>query len=124
MSGTVSTPAADRLRAAAALLAALALGASALAAHALSGEAQRRLLFAAAIVLLHVPALLALAAIDDAWVRRLAVALTLGVLSFSGSLTYAVAGLGAPRLAPFGGSLMILAWLALGLYFLVRSRRG
>lgn len=123
MIGKPPAPSADRLRAVAALLAALALAAAALAAHGLSGDAQWQLLLAAAIGLLHAPALLGLATIDDVWVCRLATALILGIALFAGALGYAVAGLGAPRLAPFGGSLMIFAWLGLALRFFLRSAR-
>jgi uncharacterized membrane protein YgdD (TMEM256/DUF423 family) len=68
---------------------------------------------------LHAFALLAIAALwarlADGWGTAAAVAFILGILLFSGSL-YAFA-LGAPRVlgavAPVGGTLFILGWIAL-----------
>lgn len=68
---------------------------------------------------LHAFALLAIAALwtrlADGWGTTAAVAFVLGILLFSGSL-YALA-MGAPRVlgavAPVGGTLFILGWIAL-----------
>lgn len=68
---------------------------------------------------LHAFALLAIAALwarlADGWGITAAIAFVLGILLFSGSL-YALA-LGAPRVlgavAPIGGTLFILGWIAL-----------
>lgn len=101
------------LTAAGALLAALGVGLSAYAAHVAIGEGKAALQMAATFALVHGVALVSLA---PRMARPLAVAalalMLLGVLLFSGSLA-AAHFLGAPTtLAPYGGGLMILAWLA------------
>lgn len=97
------------------LLAGAAVALSAYAAHGAQGHAQAQLAQAAAFAFAHG---LALAALAPLAMRRTALAslaaMLLGVLLFSGSLAGA-ALLGWPtRLAPFGGGLMILAWLVHG----------
>lgn len=95
-----------------ALLAAAAIALSAYAAHVAMGETRLELQLAAVIAFGHG---VALAALGRGSQRRLAVlalaALLLGTLLFSGGLAAAqLAGVHA-RTAPFGGSLLILAWL-------------
>src|SRR5690606_6321009 len=97
------------------LLAAAAVALSAYAMHAADADARVRLLQAAAFAFGHGLALSALAplAMRRTGVAALA-AMLLGALLFSGSLAGA-ALFGLPTaLAPFGGGLMILAWLAHG----------
>lgn len=113
-SSASSTPVAPRaLAASGAVLAAVAVALSAYAAHAVDGLAQHRLQTAALFAFGHG---IALAALAPQVRGRLGIGalvlLVLGTLLFSGSLAAAVF-LDAPtRLAPAGGSLMILAWLA------------
>ena len=94
------------------VLAALAVGLAAYAAHGAEGLAQARLAQAAAFAFGHG---LALAALSPLVERRLGLwalaMLLLGVLLFSGSLAGA-AMFGWPTgLAPMGGGLMMLGWL-------------
>lgn len=97
-----------------ALLAAIAVAAAAYAAHGLDGEAQSRLSTAAAFAFGHGVALLALAPATTSLTRQLGLlAMVLGVVLFSGSLAAAALIHGSTRLAPLGGSLLILAWLYL-----------
>ncbi|MGN7724689.1 DUF423 domain-containing protein [Luteimonas sp. 22616] len=96
-----------------AVLAAASVALSAYASHAANGAGQASLQAAAAIAFGHG---IALAALSHLARRRLAnialVAMLLGTLLFSGGLVVAhVAGVPA-RTAPFGGSLLIAAWLA------------
>ena len=101
------------LAASGAVFAALAVALSAYAAHAAQDLAQQRLEHAAFFAFGHGIALAALArqAVGRLGVAALAL-LAVGTLLFSGSLV-AAALFGLPtRLAPVGGSLMILAWLA------------
>lgn len=95
-----------------ALLAAAAVGLSAYAAHAAQVEAKAALYTAAAIAFGHGIALAALAWQASVRIRFLALCgLLLGTLLFSGSLALHHA-FGFPvRLAPFGGSVLILSWL-------------
>jgi len=100
------------LAAAGAMLAAFSVALAAWASHAAGPDAGQRLGLAAAFAFGHG---LALAALAPRARGRLAVAalwaLLLGVLLFAGSLAGAHF-LGLPtRLAPLGGSLMILGWL-------------
>lgn len=95
-----------------ALLAAAAVALSAWAAHAAAGDARAQLLTAAAVAYGHGVALAALARTPQRRVAVLALAgLLLGTALFSGGLVGAqLAGVHA-RTAPFGGGLLILAWL-------------
>lgn len=96
-----------------ALLAAAGVGLSAYAAHVALDEGRAALQMAALFALVHGVALAALAPHATRRLRRVALAaMLLGVLLFSGSLG-AAHFLAAPTvLAPYGGMLMILAWLA------------
>ncbi|MFT4179001.1 MAG: DUF423 domain-containing protein [Thermomonas sp.] len=97
------------------LLAASAVALSAYAAHGVEAAAQGRLMQAAAFAFAHG---LALAALSPLAQRRTALfalaAMLLGTLLFAGSLIGG-ALFGLPTtLAPFGGTLLIVAWLAHG----------
>lgn len=108
-----------------AVFAALAVAAAAYAAHGLNGEAQSRLSTAAAFAFGHGVALLALAPASAASARRLGMlALVLGVLLFSGSLAAAALWHGSPRLAPLGGSVLIVAWLYLAVLVALPPRKA
>lgn len=101
------------LACAGALLAGAAVALSAYAAHASAGAGQAGLYTAAAMAFGHG---VALAALSRAPRRRLAVlalaTMLLGSLLFCGGLVVAeLAGMHA-RVAPFGGVLLIVAWLA------------
>ena len=100
------------LAAGGAMLAAVGVGLSAYAAHVAAGEGQAAMQMAALFALVHGAALAALAPRATRWLARMALsAMALGVVLFSGSLG-AAHFLAAPTtLAPYGGSLMILAWL-------------
>ena len=95
-----------------AIVAAASVALSAYASHAASGAGQASLQSAAAIAFGHGIALAALS--PGAWRRlpRIALAaMLLGILLFSGALVVAhFAGVRA-HTAPFGGSLLIAAWL-------------
>lgn len=111
-SPTSSPPTTRALVVAGALLAALAVALSAYAAHVADPAAQSRLQMAALFAFGHG---IALAALAPAAARRLArialAALLVGVLLFAGGLASAYFLGTSTRLLPFGGSLMILAWL-------------
>lgn len=100
------------LTAGGAVLAAVGVALSAYAAHVALGEGRAPLQMAALFAFGHGIALAALAPRATSPPVRIAlVAMLFGVLLFSGSLT-AAHFLGAPTtLAPYGGGLMILAWL-------------
>lgn len=100
---------------------ALAVAAGAYASHGLAGLDQQRMQTASLYLFLHGVALLWLGEQRRGRLATLASAgLATGVLLFSGSLA-AAAMLGWPtRLAPLGGSLLILSWLAIGLSLLRR----
>lgn len=120
MTSTAGTAGFGRgLRAIAALLAALAVAAAAYASHGLSGDAQMRLALAAAFAFGHGVALLALAgfAVKPRF-RVVLLAMLVGLLLFSGSLAAAALWGASTALAPLGGSLLIVAWLALAFVFL------
>ncbi|SDY45650.1 Uncharacterized membrane protein YgdD, TMEM256/DUF423 family [Lysobacter sp. yr284] len=111
----IPAPLSARLLAASgAVLAALAVALSAYAAHAAADpHAQARLQSAAVFAFGHGIALAALAPpARRAFTRAVLGALLLGVLGFAGSLAAAHFFGASTRLAPYGGSLMILAWLA------------
>lgn len=100
------------LAATGAVLAGASVALAAYASHGADGDAQMRLQLAAAFAFGHG---LALAALAPRASRRLALlalaALLAGVLLFSGSLVAAHVFGATTRLAPFGGGLMIVAWL-------------
>jgi uncharacterized membrane protein YgdD (TMEM256/DUF423 family) len=115
------------LGALAALIGAGGVALAAAAAHREGGDLART---AAYFLILHAAALLALAACAAAFATRRALAgafltvgaaLALGTLIFSADLTSrAFEGSRLfPMAAPIGGSLMILAWLALAVVFVV-----
>jgi len=95
-----------------AMLAATAVALSAYAAHVAQVDAQAALHTAAAIAFGHGVALAALSWQASTRIRCIALwGLLLGTLLFSGSLVLHHA-FGLPvRLAPFGGSVLILSWL-------------
>ena len=107
-----ATPTSHWLAASGASLAAVAVALSAYAAHGVQGDAQSRLQTAALFAFGHG---IALAALAPQAKRRLGlvalVGLLSGVLLFSGSLIGSHVLGESVGLAPFGGSLLILAWL-------------
>ncbi len=109
----VVRPMANRaLTAAGAALAAAGVALSAYAAHGADGEAMARLQMAALFGFGHGVALAALAPQATRPLSRLALAaMLLGVLTFSGSMVMAHFLATPTLLIPYGGSLMILAWL-------------
>lgn len=110
--GVVPATGSRALMAVGAVLAAAAIALSAYAQHGAIGEARANLQMAALFAFGHGIALAALAPRAARSLARIALAaMLLGVLMFSGSLT-AAHFLGATTmLTPYGGSLMILAWL-------------
>ena len=104
-----------RLAATGAWLCAIAVALSAYAAHGAAGLAQARLQTAALFAFGHGLALAVFAMrADSRWMRGALAMLLVGVLLFSSSLVLeAMFGM-RPRLAPFGGSLLIAGWLLLG----------
>lgn len=100
------------LAAAGALLAALAVALSAYAAHLADAHSQSRLQTAAIFAFGHGIALAALAPSARRLLTRIALfALLIGVAVFSGGLAAAYFFAASTGWVPFGGSLMILAWL-------------
>ena len=112
-----------RLAASGAWLCAVAVALSAYAAHAIEGTQQARLQAAALFAFGHGLALIVLAPRASSRALRIGIsALLLGVLLFSGSLV-AESLLGIrPRLAPFGGTLLIAGWLLLGAAMLKKEK--
>lgn len=100
------------LTAVGAILAGAGVGLSAYAAHAAEGAARASLQSAALFALAHG---IALAALSRQTPHRLGTSalwmLAIGVLLFSGSLVAAHFFATPTRLAPIGGSLLILGWL-------------
>jgi uncharacterized membrane protein YgdD (TMEM256/DUF423 family) len=112
------------LAASGAWLCAFAVMLSAYAAHAADGLAQSRLQTAALFAFVHGLALLVLAPRSASRGMRFGIAVLLaGVLLFSGSLAAEALFALRPRLAPFGGTLLIVGWLWLGAV-LLRKREG
>lgn len=103
------------LAVAGAWLAAMAIALAAWAAHGVEGEARMQLSMAAMMAFGNGIALVALAQRTSRRFGRIALwSLLFGTLLFSGSLVGAH-GFGlATAAAPFGGGLMIAAWLAYG----------
>lgn len=104
-------------------LCAIAVALSAYAAHGATGLEQSRLQTAALFAFGHGLGLLVLAPRSTSRGMRIGIAVLLaGVSLFSGSLAFeALFGL-RPRLAPFGGMLMIAAWLLLGATMLKKEK--
>ncbi len=95
-----------------ALCAACAVALSAYAAHAVQGADQVRLHTAAFFAFGHGAALAALAPAASRGLARSALALLfLGVLLFSGSLTFKAIAQWPTTLAPMGGMLLIVGWV-------------
>ena len=105
-------------------LCAIAVATSAYAAHAADGLAQSRLQTAALFAFGHGLALAAMASRASTRGTRIGLAaLLVGVLLFSGSLAAEALFGVRPRLAPFGGTVLIAGWLWLGAA-LLRKREG
>lgn len=100
--------------AAGAIMAALSVALSAYAAHAADPIARQRLYLAAVFAFGHGVALAALAPASRGWLRGGAIwGLLLGTLLFSGSLAAGQLLQAPTRLAPIGGSLLMLSWLGM-----------
>lgn len=109
------------LGAAGALLAALAVALSAYASHGVAAEAQPRLFLAAMFAFGHGVALAALAPqAHGRWAGAALAMMLLGVLGFSGSLAAAHFLAVSTRMAPLGGSLLMLSWLLVAVDLLRR----
>lgn len=101
------------LSAAGAVLAACAVALSAYAAHAATGAGRERLFLAAMFAFGHGIALASLGTDVPRRLGRIALAgLLVGTLLFAGSLASAALSGTPTTLAPFGGGLMIVGWLA------------
>ncbi|MFN7781334.1 MAG: DUF423 domain-containing protein [Lysobacterales bacterium] len=95
---------------------ATAVGLGAYASHAASGQAQSWLQTSALYLFLHGLALLVLSPRAERRFEQAALsAIAAGMLLFCGSLIGAALFGWPTRLAPIGGSTLILAWLTLGL---------
>ncbi len=109
--------------AAGALFCAVAVGLGAYAAHAADVAARSRLDTAALYLFLHGLGLIALRrSLSGAFGFAVGCGLLAGTLLFSGSLIGAALFGASTRLAPAGGALLIVAWLAAAL-LLLRSQR-
>jgi len=106
------------LSATGALLCGLAVALGAYAAHAADAIAGRRLAIAAAFAFAHGLALLVLRAREGRLALAARGSLLAGVLLFAGSLAFAGITGGHARLAPAGGSLLMLGWLLAAIDFL------
>lgn len=107
-------PSKSPLAACGALCAGLAVALAAYAAHAAAGAGQGLLQIAAALLFGHGVALAALArGALGRWRRWALIALLVGSVLFAGSVALHVLMQLPPRLAPFGGTLMIAGWLLL-----------
>jgi uncharacterized membrane protein YgdD (TMEM256/DUF423 family) len=112
------------LAASGAVIAAAAIALAAYASHAVHGVDQSRLQTAAVFAFGNGLALAALAPSTTRTLGQLALlALLLGLLLFSGSLTASVLAQWPTTLAPMGGVLMIGGWLALAVDFIRRGDR-
>lgn len=89
---------------------------AAYASHGVDGAARARLMLAAMFAFGHGLALAALAPQAARRVARFALGTMLvGVLAFSGSLVAAQFFGASTRLAPYGGTLLMLAWVVFGI---------
>lgn len=110
------------------LMLAVAIAGQAFAAHGLQGidsALQARFERATQYLIIHGLALIALAGQLRTPAQRLAsFTLTIGVMVFSAALALSVAWpqAGITRVAPLGGSLIILSWLALAVAFVLQRR--
>jgi len=110
------------LAASGAVIAALAIGLAAYASHGVHGVDQSRLQTAAVFAFGNGVALAALAPSTRRPLGQLALlALLLGLLLFSGSLTGSVLARWPTTLAPMGGLLMIGGWLAMAVDLIRRE---
>ncbi|MCD9028152.1 DUF423 domain-containing protein [Luteimonas sp. BDR2-5] len=110
--GLDSGPGPGGLVAAGALLAGIAVGLSAYAAHAVDGDARSGLQTAAVFAFGHGVALAALARGARRTLTALALlALLLGTLLFSGALVSRYLLAGPSMFAPWGGMLVMLGWV-------------
>ncbi|MBM3567644.1 MAG: DUF423 domain-containing protein [Alphaproteobacteria bacterium] len=97
----------------------LAVAAGAFAAHALDGQDKISAESAVFYALVHLPALLAAAWLEDrspgvVWPRTAGWLFALGIAMFSGSIGIRIAGwIETAMLAPVGGILLMLGWAAL-----------
>ena len=99
----------------------MAVALSAYAAHAVQGAAQTRLETAAILAFGHGIALAALAPTTASRLGHIALlALSIGVLLFSGSVAFSVLAQWPTTLAPLGGMLLIGGWLAFAIDLLRR----
>lgn len=104
-----------------ALCAGAAVALAAYAGHAVDGVAQSRLQTAALFAFGHGLALTVLAPAASRTLRRLAlVALFVGTMLFSGSLVLNVLVQWPTMLAPLGGALLIVGWIACAIDLLRR----
>jgi uncharacterized membrane protein YgdD (TMEM256/DUF423 family) len=112
------------LAASGAVIAAVAIALAAYASHGVHGVDQSRLQTAAVFAFGNGLALAALAPSTTRTLGHVALlALLLGLLLFSGSLTGSVLARWPTTLAPMGGLLMIGGWLALAVDFVRREER-
>jgi uncharacterized membrane protein YgdD (TMEM256/DUF423 family) len=112
MSDRTSTAAPRLLAAGGALLAGCAVALAAYAGHGAEGLAQSRLQTAAAFAFGHGLALASLAPRAASRLVRIALAgLLAGTLLFAGGVAAAALGASGGGTAPFGGTLLIAAWL-------------
>ncbi len=121
-SGKIEMPIFERAVAGlAAVLCAAAVALGAYASHGLQGQAQSWVQTAAAYLLPHGIALFLMAQTASGLLRRAGMLLLLvGVALFAGSLIGAALWQWPTRLAPIGGSLLILGWLVQALSVLRR----
>lgn len=97
-------------------LAGASVALAAYASHGVDGDARSRLMLAAVIAFGHGLALAALAPQAAGRLAHVALAAVLaGTVLFSGSLVAAQLLGASTRLAPIGGVLLMLGWLALGI---------
>lgn len=98
-----------------ALACALSVALGAYASHAAAGQARERLALAALFAFGHGLALLATDSRASVLAGASKLCFILGILLFSGSLAGAALFSVSTRLAPLGGTLMILGWLVLAI---------
>jgi uncharacterized membrane protein YgdD (TMEM256/DUF423 family) len=103
----------DGLSALAALACAAAVALAAYASHGASAEAAPRLGLAAAMAFGHGLAVILLSERHSLLSRLARLAMLVGIAAFSGGLALAAIQGGRAPSAPFGGGLLILAWLLL-----------
>ena len=102
----------------AALLCGLSVALGAYAAHAAAAQERQRLALAAAFAFGHGLALLALRAREGALATATRACFLAGIALFCGSLASAALFATGTRLAPAGGTLLMLGWLLAGIELL------